>query len=92
MQAAGVFLPFELETRTFEMQSHAFSIRFLNSRDTALGCIFSCSSSTNLAAQSAEAELADTCILKAEGPSPPESPSLIQMAEAEVPQVCFGIQ
>ena len=40
LQAAGLFTPKQLETRTFEMQSHALSIRFFSSRDSALGCIF----------------------------------------------------
>lgn len=39
-QEAGLFTPKQLETRTFEMQSHALSIRFFSSRDSALGCIF----------------------------------------------------
>ena len=46
-----MFLPKEMETRTFEMQSHAFSIRFLSSRDSALGCIFSSNSSSDLASK-----------------------------------------
>lgn len=40
-QKAGLYTPKQLETHTFEMQSHAMSIRFFSSRDSALGCTFS---------------------------------------------------
>ena len=51
VQAAGVYLPREMETKTFEMQSHACSIHFLHSRHTALGSMFSSNSSSNLASK-----------------------------------------
>ena len=45
-----------MEARAFEMESHAFSIRFMSSRDSALGCMFSASSSSDLASKEAEAK------------------------------------
>ncbi len=45
-----------METKTFDMESHAFSIRFLSSRDSALGCIFSANSSSNLAGKEKDSE------------------------------------
>ena len=40
VQAAGVYLPRHMETQTFEMQSHAMSIRFSRGHESAFGDIF----------------------------------------------------
>ena len=40
MQAVNLYTPAQIQTKTFEMQSHALSIRFFSSRNSALGCFF----------------------------------------------------
>ena len=40
LQAAGVYLPLQIETQTFEMQSHAMSIRYSRVNESAFGALF----------------------------------------------------
>ena len=40
LQAAGVFLPQHMETQTFEMRSHAMSIRYSSTHESTFGDLF----------------------------------------------------
>ena len=40
LQAAGVYLPLQIETQTFEMQSHAMSIRYSRVHESSFGDLF----------------------------------------------------
>lgn len=40
LQESGVYLPQQLETKTFEMRSHAMSIRFTRTYESAFGDLF----------------------------------------------------
>jgi hypothetical protein len=40
VQAAGVFLPRNMDSKVFEMQSHALSVRFASTQGTAFGDLF----------------------------------------------------
>lgn len=40
MQAAGIYLPLHIETQTFEMQSHAMSIRYSRVQESSFGDLF----------------------------------------------------
>lgn len=89
LQAAGIYLPAQMETKTFDMQSHALSIRFLSSRNSALGSIFSSSSCSNLASKDIveTAPQAAADMLSGEGSYQPRESEFNQEAETEKPQV-----
>ena len=40
VQGVSLYTPAQIQTKTFEMQSHALSIRFFSSRNSALGSFF----------------------------------------------------
>lgn len=92
----GIYIPAQMETRAFEMESHAFSVRFLSSRDSALGCMFSASSSSDLAGKETEAKLGPTKpsdnlasgAVQTHAPLHSQEQENVTAQETEIAQVC----